>query len=570
MRAAGFELDAALLQAEQRVQFVGPLAVDGVTYRVTLDYPSGFPYTRPEAHLPDVPIQPTDQHRTLADGQLCLRATVPDEWEARELGTALLPDIERWIRSHLTGVWENAHEAPDLLVLPRQRPGVTVLFDDEAAGDIASAGAIVVDGSERGNAPLLHVREIGGDVRFPALLRGKGVTRLAGIYTTLREAPVALAAAMRDGERITPERAAALIGQADGTVVLRKGHGKKQRVEAPKVLAMRFPMTSGSKSAVVWEVLWWDAGISGYVAAQVHYRTSTFNRLRGVVDLERLERAHVAVLGVGAIGGTVALELARAGVGTLTLIDNDVLATGNLARHVGELSQVGLPKTCAVAEQIRRRFPGTTINERFAGGQIVNLLSHYDELVELAKNVDAVAVCVGNDNLHRFVNQALLEADRLGVYAWVGPDAVAGRVIRITPGESGCYWCYEHWVEDVQREHFVQLPRIADVNALPLDYGCNTPAIPGSSFDHGRIAFAQTRQVLQVVLGANGMYPYDETPHMVLTNRPLAGITESDFERSITYARIQKVPYCPVCGTRDAAGPSADDVAIIAEFLANP
>jgi hypothetical protein len=190
--------------------------------------------------------------------------------------------------------------------------------------------------------------------------------------------------------------------------------------------------------------------------------------------------------------------------------------------------------------------------------------------VDLAKTVDAVAVCVGNHNIHQFINDALLAASKVGVYAWIAQDAVAGRVIRIEPRVTGCFWCYEHWVEDTNSDYFHALPDIADINVLPLDYGCNTPAIPGSSFDTNRIALAQARQIVQAILGPAAAYPYDPTPHMLLTNRPINTIPESDFEDVITFARVQRVPYCPKCGkTAGGARPplSNDERQVIDKYL---
>ena len=572
-RARGFALAAEHLRAAHRVRFEGDATAVGETQRVVVDYPEGFPYARPEVRLPNLPIQATDEHRTLGDGQLCLRGYVPDGWDHSEDGASLLPDVERWIGSHRSGIWENPHEAPDLMVLNRQRIGATVLFDDPSDSAIPEAGEILVDVQTRGNAHLVHVREIGKALRYGQFLDPQRMTRFSGIYTTLSGPPVDLARAMISDGLVSAEDAVKHITAAGGTAVPHKEHRKKKGqkpggTRQHQLIALRFPMKSGSRQQTVWEVLWWDTGKRMYTAAQVHYRSDTFNRVRHVVDLDRLEKAHVAVLGVGAIGGTVALELARSGVGMLTLIDNDVIAPGNLARHVSELRQVGLPKVCAVAEQIRRRFPNVKVTEGFAGAQLTNLYGSFDALVDLARTVDAVAVCVGNHNLHQFVNDALIVAGKVGVYAWVGPDAVAGRVVRIDPGATGCFWCYEHWVEDKNSDYFHALPEIEDINALPLDYGCNTPAIPGSSFDHGRIALAQTRQLIQALLGPDAKYPYDESHHLLLTNRPLDSIPGSDFEQAIAYRRVQRVPYCPKCGTAgEESGLSEEETAVLTEYL---
>ena len=74
--------------------------------------------------------------------------------------------------------------------------------------------------------------------------------------------------------------------------------------------------------------------------------------LLGEEGLARLERAHVAVFGIGGVGGHCAEALARSGIGRLTLVDKDRVALSNLNRQVVALhSTVGKPK----AEVMRAR-----------------------------------------------------------------------------------------------------------------------------------------------------------------------------------------------------------------------
>ena len=74
--------------------------------------------------------------------------------------------------------------------------------------------------------------------------------------------------------------------------------------------------------------------------------------LLGDEALARLQKAHVAVFGLGGVGGYAVEALARAGVGQLTLVDNDTVSPSNLNRQLLALhSTVGLPK----AEVAKRR-----------------------------------------------------------------------------------------------------------------------------------------------------------------------------------------------------------------------
>ena len=75
--------------------------------------------------------------------------------------------------------------------------------------------------------------------------------------------------------------------------------------------------------------------------------------LIGRAGIVRLASAHVLVAGLGGVGGQVAETLARAGVGSLTLVDGDCVARSNLNRQVVALeSTLGRPKTAVMAERI--------------------------------------------------------------------------------------------------------------------------------------------------------------------------------------------------------------------------
>lgn len=75
--------------------------------------------------------------------------------------------------------------------------------------------------------------------------------------------------------------------------------------------------------------------------------------LLGEEGLARLQKAHVAVFGVGGVGSFTAEALARAGVGAITLVDNDVVSESNLNRQLVALhSTIGQYKTDVMAARI--------------------------------------------------------------------------------------------------------------------------------------------------------------------------------------------------------------------------
>lgn len=75
-------------------------------------------------------------------------------------------------------------------------------------------------------------------------------------------------------------------------------------------------------------------------------------------QMQRLEKAHVLLLGLGGVGSYAAEALARAGIGKLTIVDDDVVAASNLNRQLPALqSTVGRAKTDVVGERMRDLAP---------------------------------------------------------------------------------------------------------------------------------------------------------------------------------------------------------------------
>lgn len=82
----------------------------------------------------------------------------------------------------------------------------------------------------------------------------------------------------------------------------------------------------------------------------------------GAENLQRLQAAKVAVVGLGGVGGHAAEALARSGVGTLILIDHDLVALSNLNRQIVALeATIGRPKVEVMAERIAQINPACRV-----------------------------------------------------------------------------------------------------------------------------------------------------------------------------------------------------------------
>ena len=87
--------------------------------------------------------------------------------------------------------------------------------------------------------------------------------------------------------------------------------------------------------------------------------------LIGEEGLKKLKNARVAVFGVGGVGGYVVEALARSGVGSLELIDKDVVSLSNINRQIIALhSTVGRLKTEVAAERARDINPDIDVTVR--------------------------------------------------------------------------------------------------------------------------------------------------------------------------------------------------------------
>lgn len=84
--------------------------------------------------------------------------------------------------------------------------------------------------------------------------------------------------------------------------------------------------------------------------------------LLGRQGVQKLQNAHVILFGVGGVGGYVAEALARAGVGRLTLVDDDRVAESNLNRQIIALtSTLGQPKAEAAARRVQSINPACRV-----------------------------------------------------------------------------------------------------------------------------------------------------------------------------------------------------------------
>jgi len=155
----------------------------------------------------------------------------------------------------------------------------------------------------------------------------------------------------------------------------------------------------------------------------------------GIEGQEKLLAAHAVIIGAGGLGSPVALYLASAGVGKITLVDNDEVDLTNLQRQIlHSTASVGQPKAESGKQTLHGMNP--TID-------VVALVARADaeQLKTLASSADVVLDCTDNFKTRHAINQACVAA---------GVPLVSGAAIRMDgqvavfdtrQAEAPCYAC---------------------------------------------------------------------------------------------------------------------------------
>ncbi len=149
---------------------------------------------------------------------------------------------------------------------------------------------------------------------------------------------------------------------------------------------------------------------------------------------ERLRQAHVLLIGLGGLGSAVAMYLAAAGVGTLTLVDFDTVDLSNLQRQViHQTAAIGRAKVESARDTL------LAINPLIKISAVPKVLDEA-QLLEQVQQADVVVDASDNWPTRRAINAACVKSGK----SLVSGAAIRweGQVLVWRPdGEGGCYRC---------------------------------------------------------------------------------------------------------------------------------
>jgi len=236
----------------------------------------------------------------------------------------------------------------------------------------------------------------------------------------------------------------------------------------------------------------------------------------GIDGQERILAARALVVGAGGLGSPVALFLATAGMGRITLCDGDAVDLTNLQRQIAHrMATVGVNKAESARMTLAALNPDVRVDvvpERVAGERLAALVAEHDVVLD----------CSDNFATRHAVNRACVAA-RVPL---VSGAAVRfdGQVAVFDPRrpDGACYQCL--FPEDAESE---------DVRCAVM--GVFAPLV-------GVVGSLQAAEALKLVAGAG------ET----IANRLLLYDALAAEWRSV---RLTRDPACPVCGPRGPGRP---------------
>jgi molybdopterin/thiamine biosynthesis adenylyltransferase len=148
---------------------------------------------------------------------------------------------------------------------------------------------------------------------------------------------------------------------------------------------------------------------------------------------ERLKKAHIFIAGAGGLGSPVSIYLAVAGVGTITIVDRDVVELTNLNRQILHYDQdIGKKKTESAGEKLRIINPDITVNAIAADISETNassLVGTADGIVDAMDNFDTRYLL---NRVAQAKNIPLFHGAIRGLY---------GQATTILPGKTPCLAC---------------------------------------------------------------------------------------------------------------------------------
>jgi integrative and conjugative element protein (TIGR02256 family) len=269
-------------------------------------------------------------------------------------------------------------------------------------------------------------------------------------------------------------------------------------------------------------------------------------RNTGVVR-EDIREKSVSLIGLGALGSSVAEMLAKAGVGHFRLCDYDRLSIGNVARHVGRIRDFGLPKTEVVISRLLDINPYLEFGDNDVAPWAT---SSSDLLDKFISGTDLTICTTADEGVESFINQMAVIGEHPTLYGRSLRSASMGRIFLVRPRRDACKACLGAYLRDGRDgtedtpEDWIDIPE--DEQGLLL-HECGRPVIAGSAVDLASISTLIARVALDLLEGRE-----TEMNHWVWSSRSAPDVDPRLTSRFVVVeGRVPPRPNCPACQEPD-------------------
>lgn len=207
------------------------------------------------------------------------------------------------------------------------------------------------------------------------------------------------------------------------------------------------------------------------------------------IGQEKLAKSKVVIVGCGALGTTIANNLARSGIGYLKLVDRDIIELNNLQRqNLFDEDDIGLPKASTSVKKLKK------INSEIKIESVDDDVNH-ENIEDIIKKMDVVLDGTDNMLIRFLINDACIKHNIPWIYG--GAIQTYGMSMNIIPGKTPCFRCI---VNDIPEAGL--LPTCDTIGVL------NT--IPGI------IGSIESTEALKIILNEDvnkGLLSYDVWNH---------------------------------------------------------
>lgn len=190
-------------------------------------------------------------------------------------------------------------------------------------------------------------------------------------------------------------------------------------------------------------------------------KSNLYTRSKGLLEVGTLEKRNVLIVGLGSGGASIAVELAKAGVGNFALIDFDRLELHNISRHIAGVNELGRLKTNIVRDAIWSKNPYANVNT-----YPIDIMEDIITIEKLVSETDLVIAATDNLSSRYLLNALIIKYKKIGLFGRAVTRAEGGDVLRVRPG-GPCYACLKGSEWYTHEEEITDVRRARETGVIP-------------------------------------------------------------------------------------------------------